>query len=136
MGPVTIFIYLKYGRPTKPGSDTPPSHACHGPKADDSKGENDNDCHTAHDATASAPESPGYTSPPESAPDSKDLEKGSTDDSGGHEDGAGQNTMHCHMDSSRPIWATVMVGVSHCGAGCVLGDLVSRSISLSRGLVC
>ena len=30
------------------------------------------------------------------------------------------------MGGSRPMWATVAIGVSHCGAGCVLGDLVGE----------
>ncbi|KAL8708517.1 MAG: hypothetical protein Q9220_006569 [cf. Caloplaca sp. 1 TL-2023] len=30
------------------------------------------------------------------------------------------------MGNGRPMWATVAIGVSHCGAGCVLGDLVGE----------
>ena len=30
------------------------------------------------------------------------------------------------MGGSRLMWATVAIGVSHCGAGCVLGDLVGE----------
>ena len=33
---------------------------------------------------------------------------------------------HSHGASSRPLYATIMVGVHHCGAGCVLGDLVGE----------
>jgi hypothetical protein len=34
---------------------------------------------------------------------------------------------HCHMEgSSRPIFATVTVAVCHCGAGCLLGDIVGE----------
>jgi len=42
--------------------------------------------------------------------------------------------MHMHHDSSRPIWVTVIVGVSHCGAGCVLGDLVGEWLVWGIGL--
>ena len=38
-----------------------------------------------------------------------------------------QDMPHCHHhSSSRPMWATVLIGVHHCGAGCVLGDLVGE----------
>ncbi|KAI6872399.1 hypothetical protein KC338_g2139 [Hortaea werneckii] len=41
---------------------------------------------------------------------------------------------HCHMHgSSRPMYATVLVGVSHCGAGCVLGDLVGEWLVYGTG---
>jgi len=41
---------------------------------------------------------------------------------------------HCHMhDPSRPMYATVLVGVSHCGAGCVLGDLVGEWLVYGTG---
>ena len=45
----------------------------------------------------------------------------------GHEAAAAQTGGgggHCHMHgSSRPMYATVLVGVSHCGAGCMIADV-------------
>ncbi|MEX0429056.1 DUF4396 domain-containing protein [Nocardioides sp. DS6] len=35
---------------------------------------------------------------------------------------------------SKPRWATVAVGVSHCGAGCTLGDIVAEWIVFALGL--
>ncbi|GAB1732947.1 hypothetical protein NU195Hw_g201t1 [Hortaea werneckii] len=55
----------------------------------------------------------------------------------GHEAAAAQTGGgggHCHMHgSSRPMYATVLVGVSHCGAGCVLGDLVGEWLVYGTG---
>lgn len=34
----------------------------------------------------------------------------------------------------RPMWATVAVGVMHCGAGCVLGDLVGEWLVFGTGV--
>ena len=40
-----------------------------------------------------------------------------------------------HMiDPNRPTWATVLIGVSHCGAGCVLGDLVGEWLVYGTGV--
>ncbi|KAI6823633.1 hypothetical protein KC367_g5667 [Hortaea werneckii] len=55
----------------------------------------------------------------------------------GHEAAAaptGRSGGHCQMHgSSRPMYATVLVGVSHCGAGCVLGDLVGEWLVYGTG---
>lgn len=40
----------------------------------------------------------------------------------------------CHSASTtRPFWATVLVGVFHCGAGCVLGDVVGEWLVYGTG---
>jgi hypothetical protein len=49
-----------------------------------------------------------------------------------------QQQMHSMHDMhgplpDRPIWATVTVGVMHCGAGCVLGDLVGEWLVYGTG---
>lgn len=31
-----------------------------------------------------------------------------------------------HGGKARPIFATVTIGVTHCGAGCVLGDIIGE----------
>jgi hypothetical protein len=41
--------------------------------------------------------------------------------------------MHDMGGPPRPMWATVLVGVSHCGAGCVLGDLVGEWLVYGTG---
>lgn len=38
-----------------------------------------------------------------------------------------QSGHHMHdMGGDRPMWATIMIGVSHCGAGCVLDGIVGE----------
>ena len=36
--------------------------------------------------------------------------------------------------TEKPFWATVVVGVSHCGAGCTLGDVVGATLVAVLGL--
>ena len=42
--------------------------------------------------------------------------------------------MHRMDDPNRPMWATVMIGVAHCGAGCILGDLVGEWLVFGTGI--
>lgn len=43
--------------------------------------------------------------------------------------------MRAHGDPpDKPFWAQVAVGVSHCGAGCSLGDLVAEWVVFGAGL--
>ena len=43
------------------------------------------------------------------------------------------NNRRDELMSSRPMWVMVFIGVSHCGAGCVLGDLVGEWLVYSIG---
>jgi hypothetical protein len=42
--------------------------------------------------------------------------------------------MHDMGGPPRPLWATVLIGVSHCGAGCVIGDLVGEWLVFGTGI--
>ncbi|GAM91358.1 hypothetical protein ANO11243_094070 [Dothideomycetidae sp. 11243] len=88
LGPLTIYVYWRYGRPKKVGSSTHGGPSCH----------NDNeapkDSHHAH-----------------SVPDDIDN---------------AHSHHHDHGSAPRPMLATILVGVFHCGAGCVLGDIVGE----------
>lgn len=128
MGPLTVYIYLKYGRPTKPSPATPARKSCHQngdgdiglrekdiesgsehatlTRSDDQSVQHDT-MHAAYDPTASEPEH--GTQDTNNSPSKADI-----------------STSHCHHHTSRPMLATVLIGVSHCGAGCVLGDLVGE----------
>lgn len=56
---------------------------------------------------------------------SKDRDSGAGDNEN-KESGEPQHG-HCHTGgSSRPMFATVTVAVCHCGAGCLLGDIVGE----------
>ncbi|KAF2479832.1 hypothetical protein BDY17DRAFT_326841 [Neohortaea acidophila] len=127
MMPVTLYVYFKYGRAAKPMSKAQAY-------ADDSK--------TGHCSSKQAPTDQDSASPPPChAPSTKekdeqldlpdhppachsDLEKATPDDS----------DAHCHHhDASRPMIITLLVGVSHCGAGCILGDLVGEWLVYGTG---
>ena len=41
---------------------------------------------------------------------------------------------HHHMSADRPMFATVTVGVCHCGAGCLLGDIVGEWLVYGTGV--
>ena len=50
---------------------------------------------------------------------------GSEEEMSGHE--------HYHMSSDRPMFATVTVAVCHCGAGCLLGDIIGEWLVYGTG---
>ena len=104
MGPITLFLYFRYGRPAKPGMGA---------------GEHQHREHMGHEHTL-APSSTG------DSPNEQDMEK---------QNGAmSQHGHHMHdMSGDRPMWATVAIGVSHCGAGCVLGDIVGEWLVYGTG---
>ncbi|CAK3766385.1 hypothetical protein AC578_6886 [Lecanosticta acicola] len=101
--PLTLWVYLQYGRPPKPSKEEAPRPQ---PKPH---------CH------ASSPQEPAEEEEEEPrpkshcahhAPPSKEPE----------EEGD-----HCHdRGSERPMFATLTVAVCHCGAGCVLGDIIGE----------
>jgi hypothetical protein len=49
---------------------------------------------------------------------------------------AGGHNMHAHMHGGGdiPMFANVTIAVCHCGAGCVLGDLIGEWIVYGTGL--
>ena len=44
-----------------------------------------------------------------------------------------ENAGHACHSSARPFWVTVTSGVFHCGAGCVLGDIVGEWLVYGTG---
>lgn len=111
LAPLTIWTYLNYGRPMPPGSKQKPS--CHQKEDIESRGESGPECHQ---------------------------------DQGGHDIGMSPKgiegsdhdmSSHCHMhhgSSDRPIFATITVAVCHCGAGCLLGDIVGEWLLYGAGI--
>jgi hypothetical protein len=97
--PITLWTYLKYGRPTKPqDGNRPAEHAHH--QAHATSGATDEEAHAADDK-------------PEAAnPNSHHSHN--------------MAGMHHGDSNERPMFATITVAVCHCGAGCVLGDLVGE----------
>ena len=130
MLPVTLSLYFKYGRPTKPGAgDATSGGHCHDSGAAHKTNEHDqqpNDHACCHSDSAPSTQNQHDTSPPGRTPshdtDPSTLEK------------ANPTSHSCHAQTpSRPLYATVLAGVSHCGAGCVLGDLVGEMIIYGTG---
>jgi hypothetical protein len=137
MGPLALYLYFTYGRATKP--DHQGKHS----KSDDGH-------HSAHNSSekdSEAQKSPNQATPHDHmhhdmGTQSSQQHDDAMNDHGHHMDHQqspmhnsmlhGQSmehmsAQHMHMmDPNRPFWATVFIGVSHCGAGCVLGDLVGE----------
>lgn len=112
-----MYIYYRFGRPPAPGVSG--DHGCTEEK--DSK---DIESQTSSEAALPPAGSAERPSPAGHACHSSPRIPQSKSD---HSEGNADSTMEeqaCHHSSSRPFWATVTAGVFHCGAGCVLGDIV------------
>lgn len=129
MGPITVYLYFRFGRASAPKSSQKAAPSCHAePKQDQAEHKPTSHMHTddlspppaaAH--CAHHPHQASASDHSSSTNISQDVEKQPSVTP------TPSNTPHCHASSSsRPMWATVASGVSHCGAGCVLGDLVGE----------
>ncbi|KAF1987817.1 hypothetical protein K402DRAFT_403478 [Aulographum hederae CBS 113979] len=153
MGPLTLYLYWKYGRPSKPpkkgedeekGMQHDRAQMDHGnmPHSSNDEGNDHHTMHSPNDHRVPDLEKhhhdshAGANSSPESTQHAtRGMDHSTLADHAGHnmkEDSEGHH-MHHHMDPSRPMWATVLIGVSHCGAGCVLGDLVGEWLIYGTG---
>ncbi|KAK5261214.1 hypothetical protein LTR96_010938 [Exophiala xenobiotica] len=138
--PITLWVYIKYGRPPPPQKHgVTGTQEAHQPPTANASG-------TAGEETQRDMGRRGHndTSPNEEGEvDKTDMESGITGEQGGNEDNRsaedqdnkkesagnreqGGHSEHHHKNSGRPMFATVTVGVCHCGAGCVLGDIVGE----------
>ncbi|KAF2663893.1 hypothetical protein BT63DRAFT_430142 [Microthyrium microscopicum] len=123
MGPVGLYLYFKYGRAADPKSlnASGMGHQHHAGMAmkDEEAGsntENDMEHHHGHDHAAMEHSTMDHSTMDHSAVDHSAPEMTTHD-------------IHMHHmpgDKDRPLWATILIGVSHCGAGCVLGDIVGE----------
>jgi len=151
MGPLTLYLYFKYGRAEKPKrsrkrlvSDQEKNQAGFSLGEDEATSENSNGLggpthldHMAHDM-----EQHDYQhSHAMMGGDHNHHDHGDnhmqTPIGGSKDNMHSMNHMggHMHMiDPNRPTWATVLIGVSHCGAGCVLGDLVGEWLVYGTGV--
>jgi len=152
--PITLWVYSKYGRPNKLGAEGGGTGHHHetsdGSKKHEPDGGVNNKDREGSDGTLQAYQHPHTQSEKD---DAEDQEPGSTNRDHGHQHMHGFNDenncptsqseshdeeagipqanppaqhMHDHSTTSRPFFATVTVGVCHCGAGCVLGDIVGE----------
>ena len=112
--PITAWTYLKYGRPTAPLK--------------------------TKDATKIAGEAAGsMDDPPKYSEECRrDIHSHSHNNQDGHHDqhdhhAMGHDHHAMHHGAQRSMFATVTIGVSHCGAGCVLGDIIGECIVYATG---
>ena len=147
--PLTFWLYFRYGRPTKPeGGSKPACHSNARGKDESGKGQqgklesgspSDGDdasqadptrgsrCHRTDLSSGLDAEARAQHSSDASA--AEKGQQGNPDDAAKADDSGD----HCHHGSSRPMYATVLAGVSHCGAGCVLGDVVGEWVVYGSG---
>ena len=107
--PITLWVYLKFGRPPQPtkyGTALPDAAQ-----------------HPPHAGTGSETAQAHDTSARKISNNDANVETG---ESGAEKTERGHDQKGAHDVSSRPMFATVTVGVCHCGAGCVLGDIVGE----------
>lgn len=115
--PITLWTYLRYGRPPKPtkGEAAAPSCAHHAGKA------------SSGQAPSDSSEEKGDTNPEHARHDHDEADPQETANSGGHA------AHHHHGGGERPMFATITVAVCHCGAGCVLGDVIGEWLVYGTG---
>ena len=123
--PITLWAYVKYGRPPKPGSGN--QGHCHdkmgasdGQMTHQQEDDNKETEDTSEDLNASQHAGDQHHAP-------NDEEKAAEAPAEGH-------AHMYHGSSDRPMFATVTIGVCHCGAGCVLGDIVGEWIVYGAGV--
>lgn len=124
LAPITLWTYLKHGRPARVRSDYEPiggvgeeqryrDHEDHGTDVESARNEGDPSNRNEEHQPMSGH---GHTHP----------------DPGDH-----HMSGHSHMQHSagdRPMFATITIAVCHCGAGCLLGDIVGEWFVYWTGL--
>lgn len=138
--PITFWTYIKYGRPVKPtpnsttvshcaahdhnqhhasstrGSNDTKQHHTHGsperlvPGAEPAHHQDDHKSHNHSPAASSSNSQKSQTA--------RDEEKTVPHSHHDHD--------HHHSTLQRSVFATITIAVTHCGAGCVLGDIVGE----------
>lgn len=130
LGPLTYFIYLRYGRP--PAIKPHLNEATIQASVNDPVGTQKTDtCHPGHENSVESSCS-GDEKPTESCHMAKQE---SDEEKTCHSNAPASSGHACHSHGvQRPMWATITVGVFHCGAGCVLGDIVGEWIAWGAGV--
>ncbi|KAJ9223412.1 hypothetical protein DTO169C6_4219 [Paecilomyces variotii] len=105
LAPITLWVYFNYGRPTKP--ERPSKSTSEHQHGHCNPGGNGQLNHHDH-------------------MENKELEHGHDQSHGQHHSEVHGEGHHHMGGSSRPMFATTTVAVCHCGAGCLLGDIVGE----------
>ncbi|KIW03241.1 uncharacterized protein PV09_05462 [Verruconis gallopava] len=126
--PITLWTYLKYGRPSKPSARE--QVKCHDKDVDIDPFSNGQD--HVHHARGDGHDSRGEDADGSHPAHGNDCEIQAHDKGDHSQQSPADHQKHSHHthhgSSDRPMFATVTIGVCHCGAGCVLGDLVGEWI--------
>ena len=129
MGPLTLYMYFKYGRPSNPESAG--SHHNHAEMDHSNDKSVDNGNHHQMGQSDHSDMDHSHHGHSHESSLSQDVEKQKPTDPNRMD--LSSHHMHEHMTDGRPMWATVFIGVSHCGAGCVLGDIVGEWLVYGTG---
>lgn len=118
--PITLWAYLKYSRPDKP---LPKKQVQHEQQLSQNSSrtqvglQQNQDSHESHNSHG------GHEH-------NHDGHKGDVE---GHEQHERHDGLAHHHGGGRSMFATVTIGVCHCGAGCVLGDIIGEWIVYGTG---
>lgn len=127
--PITVWTYFKYGRTVVPRhGENAPSHCAHSPSHASAGGKTER-AHSTHPAKIdhiNRDSDEGGVEPEKSEPYGNKASE--VYDKGPHNEGG-----HSHGSGERPLFATITVAVCHCGAGCVLGDIVGEWLIYGTG---
>ncbi|KAK5070665.1 hypothetical protein LTS08_008888 [Lithohypha guttulata] len=121
--PITLWTYLMYGRPPKPkeGESARPQRAHHPPHAG-AGGEEAGEPHNTTGGDTGRDESSSTLNTSDA-----NAERGKPGEEDKHGHGGGDHMPDSSArEGGRPMFATITIGVCHCGAGCVLGDIVGE----------
>jgi hypothetical protein len=122
--PITVWTYIKYGRPEMPkkgkkiedraeaGERDPLLHSYH--QIDHGEGNTGGERHSGGSETVTDPRAGHHG-----------VKMTNGHDGHGMEHGGGANQHH-DMSADRPMFATITIATCHCGAGCVLGDIIGE----------
>lgn len=138
--PPALYVYWKYGRPSGD------SKSCHGTGSNSEKQDTGQRCgnqdeeqilqENEHHNMNHGRSEEGASHQRETNPSEQSRSQSQEDAERGKDMANApdrQNMHHEHHSSGRPMWATVTVGGMHCGAGCVLGDLVGEWLVFGTG---
>lgn len=113
--PITMWTYLNYSRPEKPAAEgASRTKNCHDKDSSHVSSSGNLEACQNHQGHGSIGE--------DQIRDHHDhhTDVAQIDETNAHS--------HHHHGGDRPMFATVTIGVCHCGAGCVLGDIVGEWI--------
>jgi len=129
--PITLWTYIKFGRPPHgKHKSSMPSHCAHHPPHAQQGGETNEEHSTAGGTHDDQNKDDGTAKPDDTASPGGKHSTYTQDATTDHENGRHD---HHHGESSRPMFATITVAVCHCGAGCVLGDIIGEWIVYGTG---